>query len=68
MQAVAGFLPDQTQSVLNQFIHMEYSVAYCKKIIIPVLVDGIWSAYMFDMDEDVVHILNPAHSERRYAA
>ncbi|CAL5017614.1 unnamed protein product [Urochloa decumbens] len=67
MQSIAGYHPEETQSVLNQFIHFDYSVSYCKKIIIPVLVDEIWAAYMFDLDEDVVHILDPGHCPSRYA-
>ena len=36
------------------------------QLIIPVLVDTIWCAYMFDTYFSELHILDPAHSTERY--
>ena len=40
----------------------------CGQIIVPVLVDHIWCAYMFDSHGCTVHVLDPAHAESHHQA
>jgi len=37
-------------------------------IVVPVLVEHVWCAYMFDMHHAEVHVLDPAYASSRYHA
>jgi len=66
MNSLAGYNPELILTVYNQFVNVDYSVPSCQMLIIPVLVDTIWCAYMFDTYFSELHILDPAHSTERY--
>lgn len=68
MNCLAGYNPERILSVLNQFTKVDYCLPSCQMIIVPVLVDHIWCAYMFDSHGCTVHVLDLAHAESRHQA
>lgn len=38
---------------------------WCAQVIVPVLVDDIWCAYMFDIHNSQLHVLDPVHCPER---
>lgn len=58
MMSFAGVEPKYMQSVFNQFVNCSYPVPQCRMIVVPVLIDGIWAAYLFNTHELKAHIVD----------
>ncbi|KAG2643799.1 hypothetical protein PVAP13_2KG348221 [Panicum virgatum] len=55
------------QCIVLDIVHItEQGIDPAGKIVVPVLVDKIWCAYMFDIQCTMIYVLDPAHSEYRY--
>ncbi|CAL4990774.1 unnamed protein product [Urochloa decumbens] len=65
LQSIAGFQPEQFQSVLNQFVGLDHSIAHCSMLVVPLIVDGFWCAHMINMSTTQVHFLDPGYSVQR---
>ncbi|KAG2571193.1 hypothetical protein PVAP13_7KG101700 [Panicum virgatum] len=59
--SIGGVEPEFTKSVFNQFVHCGHPLSQCQMLVVPVLIDGIWSAYMYDTHELKVHIIDMVH-------
>jgi len=68
MNCLAGYSPDMILPVLNQFTKVDYYVPSCQMIIMHVLVEHVWCAYMFDVHRTEAHVLDPAYAADRFHA
>ena len=75
----SGYLPAEFAltpflcSFTMTYVHLvcsntNQSLRFVFQIVVPVLVEHVWCAYMFDMHHAEVHVLDPAYASSRYHA